>query len=299
MNVPVGCRLFQKVHLPCLYTKPTVLVGFVYTFSKRQKLVKNATTFQKRKFGRFKGVIMEKNGKFSRIKCLFLIILFSFSNIYAEDSILTKKEIWDKMSNDVDHWIDGIGYPMDEEIKEIVIALNIVGIKTAASCEGHFDHGYLYPWVHLETFSIELENLTTKMSQKLEEIESEKTSLEKKYPDLSFQVRLDLPEAQHLIELYNERYLLSNSYDQVKIHCLEPVNKLLNQFYENCTLSYDRALIISNDRLQSIGADRQVDRSEDEQNLKLVEYRKEMKAFATFLKNQFMHSNQCLNSTNQ
>lgn len=119
----------------------------------------------------------------------------------------------------------------------------------------------------------------------------EETSLEKKYPDLSFQARLDLPEAKHLLELYHERYLLSKSYDQVKIHCLEPVNKLLNQFYENFALSYDRALIISDGRLQSIGADRQVNRSEDEQNFKLVEYRKEMKAFATFLKNQFMNSN--------
>jgi hypothetical protein len=53
-------------------------------------------------------VIMQKNRKSLRSKYLFFIVLFSFSfsNIYAEDLTLTKQEIWDRMSHDVDHWID-------------------------------------------------------------------------------------------------------------------------------------------------------------------------------------------------
>lgn len=230
---------------------------------------------------------MQKNKEFSKIRYLLLIVLVFFPslNIYAEDPAPTKQETWDQMSNDVDHWIDGIGAPIDREIKEIVIALNIMGIKTTASCEGHFDHGHLYPWVDLEISSNEIEKLMAEMRQKLEQIEIEETSLEKKYPDLSYQARLDLPEAKHLLELYKERFLLSRSYDQTQMHCLEPVNRLLNQFYENRHVSYDRILISDmGGRLRSIGADRQVTRSEDEQSFKLVEYREEMKAFATFLK---------------
>lgn len=235
-------------------------------------------------------VSMQKNEGFFKTRCLLfvLLIFFSFSSIYAEDSVHTKQEIWDKMSYDIDHWIDGIGYPIDKEIKDIVIALNVLGIKTTASCEGHFDHGYLYPWVELEIFSPEMDKLMTEIIQKLEQIEIQETALATQYPDLSVQVRLDMPEAKHLLELYYERFYLSKSYDQAKMNCLEPVNKLLNEFYEHCNISYDRALIISGDRLQSVGADRQVSRAEEEQNLKLVEYRGEMKAFAAFLKNKFM-----------
>lgn len=38
---------------------------------------------------------------------------------------------------DLDRVVDGLGMPMDEEIKPLVAALNIKGYKTSASCGGH------------------------------------------------------------------------------------------------------------------------------------------------------------------
>src|SRR4029077_1610780 len=110
----------------------------------------------------------------------------SFSSFNAEDLAPTKQQTWDTISDDVDHWIDAIGYPIDREIKEIVVALNIMGIKTTASCEGHFDHGALYPWVDLNFFSKEDQQLLIEIGQNEEQIGIEMTSLEAKYPDLSF-----------------------------------------------------------------------------------------------------------------
>src|SRR5262245_3085441 len=117
--------------------------------------------------------MVAKIKKFFKIEFIFFIVLAFFSSTHfsAIGAQPTKQVIWDNMSDEVDHWTDGIGYPIDKEIKEIVIALNLVGIKTIASCEGHFDHGNLYPWVDLEVSSPETEKLMAEIRQNLEQTE--------------------------------------------------------------------------------------------------------------------------------
>jgi hypothetical protein len=41
---------------------------------------------------------------------------------------------------------------VDEHIRSIVAALQLHGITTFASCEGHLDHGCSYPWVDIGTW---------------------------------------------------------------------------------------------------------------------------------------------------
>lgn len=76
----------------------------------------------------------------------------------------TKQEMWDIMSTEVDHWIDGAGYPIDKEIKGVVIALNLMGIETTASCGGHLDHGLSYPWIDIQIYPPEVKKLMQKLS---------------------------------------------------------------------------------------------------------------------------------------
>jgi hypothetical protein len=58
-----------------------------------------------------------------------------------------------KRVEEVRRWVDGIadrlGQPVDPGIKEIVVALKVLDFPTTASCEGHFDHGAIAPWVDL------------------------------------------------------------------------------------------------------------------------------------------------------
>ncbi len=42
---------------------------------------------------------------------------------------------------------DKLGTPIDPGIFETVVALNLLGLHTLQSCEGHLDHGCPYPWV--------------------------------------------------------------------------------------------------------------------------------------------------------
>ena len=46
---------------------------------------------------------------------------------------------WDEHLKELNTVIDGLGMPMDEHIKEIVVGLNLNGIATDSSCGGHPD----------------------------------------------------------------------------------------------------------------------------------------------------------------
>lgn len=45
---------------------------------------------------------------------------------------------------------DRRGTLVDPGIKKIVAALKMHEVNTAASCEGHMDHGFPYPWVDVD-----------------------------------------------------------------------------------------------------------------------------------------------------
>lgn len=51
------------------------------------------------------------------------------------------------MCERVSTFTDRLGTPVDPGIFETVVALNLLGLPTFQSCEGHLDHGSAYPWV--------------------------------------------------------------------------------------------------------------------------------------------------------
>jgi len=61
---------------------------------------------------------------------------------------MTKKEIWDDISRQVDNLTDTLGLPVDTKIKQVVVGLNSLGIYTYSSCEGHCDIDHIsFPYV--------------------------------------------------------------------------------------------------------------------------------------------------------
>jgi hypothetical protein len=45
---------------------------------------------------------------------------------------------------------DRLGKPIDTNIFETVVALNVLGVHTTQSCEGHLDWGLPYPWIDIQ-----------------------------------------------------------------------------------------------------------------------------------------------------
>ncbi len=52
---------------------------------------------------------------------------------------------WEAMAAEVARLVDGLGVPVDEGIRDTVIALRLLGIETVSSCEGHLDYGFPCP----------------------------------------------------------------------------------------------------------------------------------------------------------
>lgn len=227
------------------------------------------------------------NQNFKNKFVLFSILIFLLSIGLHAEKINPTQEMWDSMEAEIDHWIDGAGYPIDQEIKETVIALNLMGIETISSCGGHLDHGLPYPWIEIQTYPPQIRKMMQELSEIQEQLNTEEILLKTRFPHLSYNDIYDIPEAENLPKLHKTHSLIAESIKQMQIKCLEPLNQLLTNFYENRKTAYNNVLIIPNNSsafLRSVGADRQHIRSSEEQSYNLNKFREEMKAFAVFLK---------------
>jgi len=70
---------------------------------------------------------------------------------FSPDVKSPRRLLWDQARAEVDQIADPTGRGIDEGIKETIVALNVNGISTAASCEGHTDSEDFgqrpWPWV--------------------------------------------------------------------------------------------------------------------------------------------------------
>lgn len=60
-----------------------------------------------------------------------------------------KESAWNNKRKEIERYADALGYGIDGNIKETLVALNIFGLPTTASCEGHIDRGISAPWVEI------------------------------------------------------------------------------------------------------------------------------------------------------
>lgn len=59
----------------------------------------------------------------------------------------TLEQRYQEMREQVLTFTDKLGAPIDPGILETVVMLNLLGLRTSQSCEGHLEHGCPYPWV--------------------------------------------------------------------------------------------------------------------------------------------------------
>src|SRR5579864_6767791 len=61
-----------------------------------------------------------------------------------------RQAAWEAKRREIDQITDALGLGIDEDIKETVVAFNMLGFNTSASCEGHLDHGLSTPFIDIE-----------------------------------------------------------------------------------------------------------------------------------------------------
>src|ERR1019366_1216693 len=61
-----------------------------------------------------------------------------------------KRKTWLQMLEKIERVRDALGFLIDTNIRETIVALNLSGMPTSASCEGHTDRGRGAPWITVE-----------------------------------------------------------------------------------------------------------------------------------------------------
>jgi hypothetical protein len=56
---------------------------------------------------------------------------------------------WKEVADHFKHMADKLGNGIDEGIFDTVVALNMLGVYTRQSCEGHLEWGLPHPWIDL------------------------------------------------------------------------------------------------------------------------------------------------------
>lgn len=190
--------------------------------------------------------------------------------------VVEEKEMqWSQMVERCRRVVDKLGLPIDEGIFEAVVALNLLGIHTCASCEGHPDRGAYAPWIDIQTPGVEEDY---KIANKAFDHYQEQVDANKLSP-------------VELGKLYAHTLQLDWKFNE---KALSERNKLIGylaRFYENRHSPYDRILTIQHRtysaRLESQGAYFQRIAPDERRVQKLVEYQEEMHTFTVFLKELF------------
>ncbi len=71
-----------------------------------------------------------------------------------QESEVGEKSEKEKQWEEVEEELEKVaGFDIELEIKEPVIALNASGINTTNSCEGHYNHGRIVPWISIGVYN--------------------------------------------------------------------------------------------------------------------------------------------------
>ncbi len=71
-----------------------------------------------------------------------------------EDSIeeIEKNRVWEETMKKIEKITDNLGYPIDKNIREAVIASKLLGVETSSSCEGHINNiGLRPPYIEIQS----------------------------------------------------------------------------------------------------------------------------------------------------
>jgi hypothetical protein len=168
-----------------------------------------------------------------------------------------KSKLWEEKAAAIERTIDGRGMRIDAGIKEGVIALNLLGVHTTASCEGHINWGTGGPYIDIE--AKETQDMQTKL----------KTTTDRNLRMASLIEMRDnnLKERDKIRELLTEFYRTRASDPDVRLHIRDHTHSWT--------------------RIENVGVQAEEMSSGRTPEQRLAEFQKEMKAFSEFLKEKY------------
>ncbi|MEO8972199.1 MAG: hypothetical protein ABI406_11450 [Ktedonobacteraceae bacterium] len=172
---------------------------------------------------------------------------------------------------------DKLGKEVDAGIIETVVALNLLGMPTTQSCEGHLNHGTGAPWVDIEDTN------ASKRSSEVNRLFQQALRFQQQQTRITLETK----------RLFEEAHEAKRAVKRLHLAIRQRLLTYLSEFYEHRQVPFDIRLVIQSrdttgrSRLESQGADFQETAPLEERCLNLTVYQEEMRRFTAFLKQQF------------
>jgi hypothetical protein len=189
-----------------------------------------------------------------------------------------KQQHWDKVTASMSKVTDKLGTPIDKGIFDAVVALNVFGISTSMSCEGHLDHGRAAPWIRFHAKGPD--QLRTQVKEATDQLERAKA---------------EHAPTEEIEKWTRELFRLSKEADITCFQEPKRVMDYLEVFYCDRHVPYDRQLSLKvdsfgNSTLTVHGEPFQTLHSLEVRAQNLTKYQEEMQMFTTFLKQVYFSS---------
>lgn len=163
----------------------------------------------------------------------------------------------------------------DSGVRETVAALNLLGINTMASCEGHMTHGESAAWI----------DVAAEMTEELANLNKQADELQERAGLLLKELDNDHPAHK----LWAEYEVVRDQILKINLQMTTKLEDLLREFYKNREIDIRVKLVINIygrgvGRLISQGGLYQEAYEKEQQRKFMEEYLQEMKEFGKFLK---------------
>jgi uncharacterized protein (UPF0335 family) len=198
-------------------------------------------------------------------------------------------EEWNSLVEYFSRITDTRGKPIDPEIFETVVVLNALGIPTIMSCGGHIDDGrdLLLPWIDIASSAPYFNDLQHREARLVQESERAHQEIMRLRIEQAEQERLKTAQ-QQARTIYTELHAVQWDMRVAQVEVRTKLAAYLARFYEDRVVPFDRRLILegrTKTRLHNQGAlDFYLTSPEEIQRARLQEYREEIAAFTSFLK---------------
>lgn len=210
------------------------------------------------------------------------------------------QEKWDKVKDEIENTADAESHGIDEGIKDAVIALNAFDINTGQSCEGHLDNGMSAPWVRVEAPN-EPNNRFIGQNEAFEKV-AEKYDMPVEETKRMFNMDAYW-EAFHECEKNGETEEYQKWREESE-KLLYITKDILDDFYKNRQVPNNVKIKVDAEGLEdmaegsfeifnggedyrNINGEELSDEEKESLGIRLNGYRKEMLAFAEFIKEKF------------
>ena len=181
-----------------------------------------------------------------------------------------KHALWEQKLREMDVLRDTVGTGIDPGIRETVAVLQLLGVHTRQSCEGHMDHGIAAPWVDLESADPRV------------------LVFRRVYAALGKKADTREDAGREPVAIYEKMHAVSNAINQIEAVAYKKLMPYLEEFYHGRTVSCEQRLLIDHrGRLTCQGALLQPAEAKEAQAVRLHVYQQEMRAFTEFLKRKF------------